>query len=181
VSGADVKRLKARQQLLDVIKRGAPFQVLIIREESRFSRRDGVEAFGELRDIVLGRVQVWFYKDRTRFSFGTFGDNVAGFVKAEAAADYRRQISGWTFDAHKNRALAGYCTGGRCFGYENVRVGGHVERRIVERGDGRPQNIRARRGGRWQGDDCEASERRAGRSAQAATGAELGLGSIDCV
>jgi hypothetical protein len=33
VSGADVKKLKGRQPLLDVIRRGgAPFQILIIRE-----------------------------------------------------------------------------------------------------------------------------------------------------
>ena len=34
VSGADVRKLRARQQLLDVIDAGALFQVLIVREES---------------------------------------------------------------------------------------------------------------------------------------------------
>src|SRR5439155_26640839 len=41
VSGAEVKRLVNRQRLLDVISAGPPFQVLIMRDSSRFSRRDG--------------------------------------------------------------------------------------------------------------------------------------------
>jgi DNA invertase Pin-like site-specific DNA recombinase len=104
-----------------------------VREQSRFSRRDGDEAFGELKKIARAGVEVWFYRDRSQFAYGTFGDNILGFVKAEAAAEYRRQIAGWTFDAMERKARAGHVTGGRCFGYENVRVAGHVERRINER------------------------------------------------
>jgi DNA invertase Pin-like site-specific DNA recombinase len=131
VSGADVKKLKARQRLLDVIEQGAPFQVLIIREQSRFSRRDGDEAFGQLKAIARAGVDVWFYKDRSRFAYGTFGDNIMGFVKAESAAEYRRQIAGWTYDSHRQGAQRGWVTGGRVFGYQNARRAGHVERDIV--------------------------------------------------
>ncbi len=44
VSGADLKRLVSRQRLLDTIKAGPPFQVLVMRDASRLSRRaaDGV-------------------------------------------------------------------------------------------------------------------------------------------
>jgi len=132
VSGADVRKLRERQRLLDVISKGAPFQVLIVREESRFSRRDGDVAFAELKQIARAGVEVWFYQERKRFTYGTFGENIVGFVKAEAAADYRRQIARWTHDAMVRRARAGHVTGGRLFGYENVRVEGHVERRIIE-------------------------------------------------
>ena len=55
---------------------------------------------------------------------------MASFVKPEAAADYRRQIARWTFDAMERKARSGYVTGGVLFGYDNLRVGGHVERRI---------------------------------------------------
>jgi hypothetical protein len=42
--------IKARQWLLDVIAAGAPFQALIVREQSRFSRCDGDdEAFTKLK------------------------------------------------------------------------------------------------------------------------------------
>ena len=37
VSGADVRRLVQRQRLLDIIHRRPPFQVLIMRDSSRFS------------------------------------------------------------------------------------------------------------------------------------------------
>jgi site-specific DNA recombinase len=122
VSGADIRKLKSRKRLLDVIDHGAPFQVLIVREQSRFSRRDGDEAFSELKKIARAGVEVWFYRDRTQFAYGTFGDNILGFVKAEAAAEYRRQIAGWTFDAMERKARAGYVTGGRCFGYRTAPV-----------------------------------------------------------
>ena len=37
-----------------------------------------------------------------------------------------------TYDAMLRKARAGHVTGGRCFGYDNVRANGHVERRINE-------------------------------------------------
>ena len=37
-----------------------------------------------------------------------------------------------TYDAMSRKAQAGHVTGGRVFGYDNVRVDGHVERRINE-------------------------------------------------
>ena len=103
-----------------------------MRDTSRFSRRDGDEAFGELKAIDRAGVAVWFYQDGQRFTYGTFGDNVVGFGKAEAAADYRRQIAAWTRAAMEQKARKGYVTGGRCFGYTNIRVDGHVERRVNE-------------------------------------------------
>jgi DNA invertase Pin-like site-specific DNA recombinase len=49
VSGAEVRRLENRQRMLDIIRAGAPFQVLLMRDDSRFSRRDGDEVLAELR------------------------------------------------------------------------------------------------------------------------------------
>ena len=130
VSGAETKRLVNRQRLLDVIRAGAPFGAVIMRDASRFSRRDGDEAFGELKALARAGVEVWFYQDGTRFTFGTMADNVVGFVRAEMNAEFRRQIAKWTREAMQRKARAGHVTGGRVFGYDNVRVNGHVERRI---------------------------------------------------
>jgi hypothetical protein len=44
------------------------------------------------------------------------GNNIVGSVKA-AAADYRRQIAQWTYDAMRRKAEQGYVTCGRWFGY----------------------------------------------------------------
>lgn len=130
VSGAETRKLRGRQRLLETIARGAPFQKLIVREESRFSRRDGDEALAELKRIARAGVEIHFYRSRTQFTYGNLGDNVSTFVKAEAAADYWRQISGWTYDAMLRRARLGHVAGGQTFGYTNQRVDGHVERHI---------------------------------------------------
>ena len=68
ISGAAVSKLKSRQRLLDQIHSGrAPFQALVVRDRSRFSRRDGDESFAELKAIARAGIQVWFYLDGTRF------------------------------------------------------------------------------------------------------------------
>jgi site-specific DNA recombinase len=133
ISGAETRKLVNRQRLLDAVSRGRPpFQVLVMRDSSRFSRRDGDEAFGELKRLAQAGVEIWFYQDSTHFSFGTFGENVAGFVRAEMNAEYRRSIAKWTHEAMLRKAKAGHVTGGTCYGYVNVRVNGHTERRINE-------------------------------------------------
>jgi DNA invertase Pin-like site-specific DNA recombinase len=131
VSGAETRKLVNRQRLLDALGAGrAPFQILIMRDASRFSRRDGDEAFGELKRIAQSGIAIWFYQDAKQFTFGEFGDNVVGFVRAEMNAEFRRQIGKWTREAMVRKAKAGHVTGGRVFGYDNVRVDGHVERQI---------------------------------------------------
>ena len=63
ISGAAVTKLAGRQRLLDAILSGRPpFQVLIVRDRSRFSRRDGEESFSELKQISRAGVQVWFIR-----------------------------------------------------------------------------------------------------------------------
>jgi len=68
VSGAETRKLVNRQRLLDALGTGRPpFQVLVMRDASRFSRRDGDEAFGELKRLAQSGVTVWFYQDGTSF------------------------------------------------------------------------------------------------------------------
>lgn len=122
VSGSETRKLVNRQRLLDAIATRPPFQVLIVRDASRLSRRDGDEAFGELKRIAQAGIAVWFYQDGKPFTFGTFGDNVVGFVQAEMNAEFRRQIARWTRDAMMKKAQRGHVTGGRVFGYDLVDV-----------------------------------------------------------
>jgi site-specific DNA recombinase len=136
VKGAEVKKQIGRQRLLDIIHKRhhtrpeLPFQALIIRDESRFSRRDGDESFGELKQIVRAGVQVWFYQTGQPFAFGDFSSNIIGMVKAETAAEYRRQCGRLVNEALTRKFKDGYVTGGRVFGYDNIKVDGHTERRI---------------------------------------------------
>jgi site-specific DNA recombinase len=132
ISGAEVKKLRGRQRMLDLIHKNGqpPFDTLVIRDASRFSRRDGDESFAELKAITRSGVDVWFYQDGQQFTYGDLGSNIVGFVKGEMAAEFRRQISKWTREAMQRKARAGHVCGGRLFGYDNVRVDGHVERRV---------------------------------------------------
>ena len=96
----------------------------------RFSRRDGDESFSELERIAKAGVQDWFYSDGSRFQYRGFASNTLSFLKGEFAAEYRRAISQKTHEAHLRKAGLGPVTGGRVFGYDNVKVDEHVERRV---------------------------------------------------
>jgi hypothetical protein len=48
----------------------------------------------------------------------------------EAAADFRRKIAANTGEAMLTMAKRGFVTGGRTFGYDDVRVGKHIDRAI---------------------------------------------------
>src|ERR1700730_9191015 len=48
------------------------------------------------------------------------------------SSEFHRQIGKWTREAMVRKAKAGHIPGGRVFGYDNLRVTGHVERRINE-------------------------------------------------
>ena len=130
VSGAaGLDKLRGKAQLLNLIEQVPP-GVLIMQSNDRLSRRDGDEAFGELKAIARRGVEIWFYADRSRFEYGTFATNTLGFLRGEFAAEYRRTISAKTHEALARKAQLGYVVGGRTFGYDNVRVNGHVERRV---------------------------------------------------
>ena len=131
VSGAETNKLHAKQTLLDLIRSGnAPFQVLVIQSNDRLSRRDGDEAFAEMKMIARAGISIWFYDDGTRFEYGTLATNTLGFMRAEFAAEFRRAIAVKTAEAMRRKAERGHVCGGRTFGYDNVRVNSHTERRI---------------------------------------------------
>ncbi len=133
ISGSSAPaRLKDKARMLLAITSAAPppFEVLICQDPDRFSRRDGDEAFAELKMIAKAGVQVWFYSDGSRFQYGDFASNTLSFLKSEFAAQYRRGVSQKTYEAHRLMAQLGHVTGGRVFGYTNIEVEKHVERVI---------------------------------------------------
>jgi site-specific DNA recombinase len=129
ISGAEVKRLRERQRMIDLVTSACPFDVIIMQAQDRFSRRDGHESFGELATLAK-HVQIWFYAKGERFTFGDFKSNVTGILEGEFAAEYRRAIAAKTHEAMRRRAEQGHVTGGRTFGYDHVRREGFVERVI---------------------------------------------------
>jgi site-specific DNA recombinase len=134
VSGAETRRLRAKQRMLDAINTTGtpPFDVLVMQANDRLSRRDGDEAFGELKAIARRGISVWFYASGEQFAYGDFASNTLGFLRAEVAAEYRRGIAAKTRESHVRKATRGHVCGGRVFGYDNVRLNSHVERRVNE-------------------------------------------------
>lgn len=121
VSGGELRRRRSHRRLIEVIFSGrAPFSVLLIRDKSRLSRRDGEESFGELKRIARAGVEIWQCLKREKFSYGTFGENVVGMVEGEMNAEYRRMISALIRPAMRAKAEAGHVTGRIPYGYAGV-------------------------------------------------------------
>jgi DNA invertase Pin-like site-specific DNA recombinase len=103
ISGAESRRLLAKQRLLDLARSGrCPFGVVVMQAQDRLSRRDGDEAFGELKTLAK-QCEVWFYADGRRFEHGTFASNTLGLLHGQVAAEFRRSIAAKTFEAMKRR------------------------------------------------------------------------------
>ena len=153
-----------------------------MRDASRFSRRDGDEAFGELKRIAQAGVTVWFYQDGTRVRVRELRRQHRRVSCArEMNAEFRRADRQVDARGDGPQGKAGHVTGGRVFGYDNVE-GGRPRRAADQRAAGRggAAHLRALRG--WHGLHAhrEAAERRAGapapRPQQAAPGR---LGAVD--
>ncbi len=112
-------REKARMLAAIMAVGGPPFEVLITQAPDRLSRRDGDESFAELKAIARAGVEIWFYADGSRFTFGDFASNTLGFLRGEFAAEYRRAIAVKTSEAMRRKFQRGHVVGGRTFGYDN--------------------------------------------------------------
>jgi site-specific DNA recombinase len=133
VSGAALRKLHARQRMLDLIYSGrAPFQVLIVQASDRLSRRDGDEAFAEQKRIARAGIELWFYAKGERFTFGDFRSNVTGILEREFGAEFRRAITEKTTESLLKKFRDGYVTGNLPFGYEGVRTPAGVKARFKE-------------------------------------------------
>lgn len=126
ISGAESDRLRQRACMIAAAARGQ-FDVVVMRAQDRFSRREGAEAIVELKNLAK-HVGVWFYAEGKPFEYGGLGPNTLAFLKAEFAAEERRNASKRTHEKMRDRAEKGYVTGGRVFGYDRVRRHGYVER-----------------------------------------------------
>jgi len=130
VSGANVKRLRGRQRLLDTIHDGAPFGVLVVRDESRFTRRPGLRAMLEMIDVAEAGVDLWWYQTGQKFEHGSMEQELGTLVKTYGNNKVVRDTSAWLTTALVKKAKAGFVTGGRTYGYTNVRNGKNTERVI---------------------------------------------------
>ena len=130
ISGAEFANRPGFVRLMNALKPVPPFQVLIMSEESRLGR-EMIETSYALKQIVQAGVRVFYYMEDRERTLDSPTDKVLMAVNAYAAELEREMARQRARDAAVQRARSGYSTGGRCFGYRNVRTDtGHVVREV---------------------------------------------------
>ncbi len=137
VSGAEFQNRPGFVRLMNALKPRPAFQVLIMSEESRLGR-EAIETAYALKQLITAGVRVWFYLEDRERTLDSPTDKILLSLTAFADELEREKARQRVTDAMTRKARAGYVTGGRCFGYDNVEIVGnngersHVERRINE-------------------------------------------------
>jgi site-specific DNA recombinase len=133
ISGAEFgERRPGLAALLNALQLAPPpFGAVIMTEESRLGREQFQTGY-VLAQLATAGVRVFLSGEgreaQLHDSTGKFMESVRGF----AAEMEREKARERTARAMYRKARSGFVAGGRVFGYTNVRVDGHVERRINE-------------------------------------------------
>jgi site-specific DNA recombinase len=145
ISGAEFTKRPGFLRLMNALKPQAPFQVLIMSEESRLGR-EAIETAYALKQFITGGVQVWFYLEDRQRTLESPTDKLLLSVTAFADELEREKARQRTYDAMVRKAQALHVTGGRVFGYDNIDVpsgtpdaSGHLKRAHVIRQVNEPE------------------------------------------
>lgn len=137
ISGAEFANRPGFLRLMNAVKPKAPFQVLVMSEESRLGR-EAIETAFALKQLIQAGVRVFFYLEDRERTLDSPTDKIMLSLTTFADELEREKARQRTYDAMQRKARAGHVTGGRTFGYDNVTISGadgqrsHVERRINE-------------------------------------------------
>ena len=137
ISGAEFAARPGFVRLMNALKPRAPFQVLVMSEESRLGR-EAIETSYALKQLLQAGVRVFFYLEDRERTLDSPTDKLLLSVTAFADELEREKARQRTYDAMVRKAKAGQVTGGRVFGYDNVIITSptgersHVERRVNE-------------------------------------------------
>src|SRR5262245_30185640 len=129
-SGAEWKHRPGFNALLAALEPRSPFGVVIVSELSRIGR-DTVRTPAAVMRIEEAGVEIRSYLSDAPISLADETSEIHTIFNSLAASFERRRARQRTYDALRRRAEARAVTGGRCFGYQNVRNGqGYVQRVI---------------------------------------------------
>jgi site-specific DNA recombinase len=130
ISGAEFKR-PGLVRLLNALGKRAPFDVLIVSELSRLGREQ-LEVGYVMKQLAVAGVAVWSYLERKEILMSSPTDKFLMSAMSFAAEVEREKARERSRDASRQRAAHGFVSGGRTFGYANVRTeGGRVVREIL--------------------------------------------------
>ncbi len=131
ISGAEFDKRPGLQALLKALSPTPPFQVLIVSETSRLGRNT-FKTLDVIQQLTEHGVRLFSYLDDRELTIDDELGEMNAFMQTLAATMERRKHAQRATDTAVRKAKAGHVTGGRTFGYDNVRVDGHVDRVINE-------------------------------------------------
>jgi site-specific DNA recombinase len=139
VSGAEFERRPALMRLLNALTPRPPFQALLLVDADRIGREQ-IESGYILKQVIRAGVRVIECKGAAsrEITLGSPIDKMILAIEGFATEVEREKARQRTADAMLRKAKAGHVAGGRIFGYDNIRVDGHVERRINATAAGSP-------------------------------------------
>lgn len=129
ISGALFADRAEFQRMMRDAAAGA-FGAIVFFDLDRFGRnaRQTMLALNTLADLG---VTIWDYSTGQAVDLDSFEGEMMTFMKARFAQQYRDQVRKHTRDAMREKAAQGFVTGGKVFGYDNLRIAkGHAELRI---------------------------------------------------
>jgi site-specific DNA recombinase len=120
VSGALFANRREFQRLMRDAAAGA-FQAIVFYDLDRFGRNANktMVALNTLADLG---VSIWDYSTGLAVDLDSFEGEMMTFMKARFAQQYRDQVRKHTTSAMRQKAEQGLVTGGKVFGYDNVRL-----------------------------------------------------------
>jgi site-specific DNA recombinase len=121
VSGAEFVKRPGLVRMLGLLKPRAPFQRLIMSEESRLGREQ-IETAYILKRILDSGVRVFFYLEDRERTLDNPMDKIVLSLQHFASEMERERARLRTYDAMVRKAEAGHVTGGRVYGYDNIDV-----------------------------------------------------------
>src|SRR4026209_612596 len=121
IFGAEFANRPGFLRLMNALKPRAPFQVLVMSEESRLGR-EAIETAYALKQLVTAGVRVFFYLEDRERTLDSPTDKILLSLTAYADELEREKARQRTYDSMVRKAKAGHVCGGGCFGYINREV-----------------------------------------------------------
>ena len=121
ISGAEFANRPAFLRLMNALKPRAPFDVLVMSEDSRLGR-EAIETAYALKQIIAAGVRVFYYLEDGERTLDSPTDKILMSLNQYASEMEREQARQRMVDTMARKAKAGHVCGGSCFGYENIRA-----------------------------------------------------------
>jgi site-specific DNA recombinase len=153
ISGAEFRKRPGLTRLLNTLRPRPPFQILLMSEESRLGREQ-IETAYIIKQILDAGVRIFYYLDDRERTLDSATEKVLLSLAGFASEMERERGQQRTHDALLRLARGGYVTGGKVYGYDNVRTstpgtGGGAHRPPARRVINPAQGVVVRRMFQW--------------------------------